>query len=45
MGQRYRIIYEVRGDAVYVLGVGVGIRKEGHRTDSYARMSKYFRNK
>ena len=40
VGQRYRIVYQIRGDVVKVIVVGVGIRKEGHRTDVYARVSK-----
>ena len=43
VGQRYRIVYEVQGDQVKVLVFGVGIRKEGHRSDIYARMAKFFR--
>jgi mRNA interferase RelE/StbE len=42
-GQRYRIVYEVRNHVVKVLVVGVGIRKDGHRSDVYARMSRRFR--
>jgi mRNA interferase RelE/StbE len=42
VGQRYRIVYEVQNDVVKVIVVGVGIRKEGHRTDVYARLNKLF---
>lgn len=42
VGQRYRIVYEIQGDQVKVLVFGVGIRKEGHRSDIYARMAKFF---
>ncbi len=45
IGQRYRIIYRIRESAVMVLVVGAGIRKEGHRSDIYARMIKVFRKK
>ena len=45
LGQRYRIIFEIRNRIVAVLVVGVGIRKEGHRIDVYARMAKYYRKK
>lgn len=40
VGQRYRIVYMVRGDLVEVLVVGAGLRKQGARTDIYARMAK-----
>jgi mRNA interferase RelE/StbE len=43
VGQRYRIVYEVRKQVVKVLVVGVGIRKDGYRSDDYARMSRMFR--
>lgn len=43
VGQRYRIVYEINEGLVKVLVVGVGIRKEGHRIDVYARMTKLFR--
>lgn len=40
VGQRYRIVYQVRGDQVQVLVVGVGIRREGAKSDVYARTTK-----
>jgi mRNA interferase RelE/StbE len=40
VGQRYRIIYEIHADVVIVVIVGVGIRKDGHRTDVYAKTTK-----
>ena len=40
VGQRYRIVYKVRGDLVEVLVVGAGLRKEGSKSDIYARMAK-----
>lgn len=43
VGQRYRIVYMVRGVLVEVLVVGAGLRKEGSKTDIYARMSKLLR--
>ena len=45
IGQRYRVIYGVQESVVKVLVVGVGIRKEGHRTDVYARMARLFPSK
>lgn len=42
VGQRYRIVYEVQGDQVRVIVVGIGIRREGHRSDIYERMAKFF---
>jgi len=41
VGQRYRIVYEVQGSLVRVIVVGVGLRKEGHRIDVYARLTKF----
>lgn len=41
IGQRYRIIYEVKDAAIVVLVIGVGIRKEGQKKiDIYQRMKK-----
>lgn len=40
VGQRYRIVYKVRGDFVEVLVVGAGLRKEGSKADIYSRMAK-----
>jgi mRNA interferase RelE/StbE len=45
IGQRNRIIYRIHEGAVMVLVVGAGLRKEGHRSDIYARMTKRFRKK
>ena len=42
VGQRYRIVYEIQGDQVRVIVVGIGIRREGHRSDIYERMAKFF---
>ena len=36
----YRIIYEIQVQAVKVMVVVAGIRKEGHREDVYFRMVK-----
>ena len=41
VGQRYRIIYRVERDRVVVLGVGVGLRREGDRQDIYAIVGKF----
>ncbi|TWJ33162.1 type II toxin-antitoxin system RelE family toxin [Geobacter argillaceus] len=43
VGQRYRIIYKVRGDEVVVLIVVVGIRRNGARDDVYTLAKKLFR--
>jgi len=43
VGQRYRIIYEINNNAVRVLVVGIGIRKEGHRADVYVMTAKRIR--
>jgi mRNA interferase RelE/StbE len=42
-GQRYRIVYRVDRDKIIVLGVGVGIRKEGDTQDIYALAKKLIR--
>ncbi len=36
VGQRYRIVYQVKQDQVVVVIVGVGRRKEGDKRDVYA---------
>ena len=36
VGQRYRIIYKVDRNLVVVLVVGVGLRRQGNRSDIYA---------
>jgi mRNA interferase RelE/StbE len=40
VGQRYRIIYEVRQDRIVVMVVAVGIRKEGDKRDIYRLMAR-----
>lgn len=40
VGQRYRIIYEVRKEVVTVLVVAVGIRKRGDKRDVYAKTKR-----
>ena len=44
-GQRYRIIYRVEKEKVFVVVVSVGIRKEGDRKDIYTLATKLFRQK
>jgi len=44
VGQRYRIIYEVRRGEVLVLIVAAGLRKEGSRKDIYALARKLIRS-
>ena len=43
VGQRYRIIYQVRGDEIIVVIVAVGIRRDGARDDIYNLAKKLFR--
>lgn len=43
IGQRYRIIYRVERQEIFVLVVAVGLRKEGSRADVYALASKLLR--
>jgi mRNA interferase RelE/StbE len=42
-GQRYRIIYQVRREAVIVVVVAVGLRKQGDARDVYALAQRLFR--
>lgn len=42
-GQRYRIIYSLDGEKILILIVGVGIRREGSKTDIYALAKKLVR--
>lgn len=43
VGQRYRIIYQVRGNEIVVVIVAVGIRRDGARDDIYNLAKKLFR--
>ena len=43
VGQRYRIIYQVRENEVIVVIVAVGIRRDGARDDIYNLAKKLFR--
>ena len=43
VGQRYRIIYQVKNDKVLVFVVALGIRKEGSKRDVYALAQKLIR--
>ena len=43
VGQRYRIIYRVKGSEVVVLVMPPGIRKEGDKKDIYALARKLLR--
>lgn len=43
LGQRYRIIYQIRGDEIVVVIVAVGIRRDGARDDIYNLAKKLFR--
>ena len=40
VGQRYRIVYQVKLDKIIVIVVGVGRRKEGDKKDVYALLKK-----
>lgn len=40
VGQRYRIIYKVDRNLVVVLVVGIGLRRQGNRSDIYATIER-----
>ncbi|MBN2652579.1 MAG: type II toxin-antitoxin system mRNA interferase toxin, RelE/StbE family [Spirochaetales bacterium] len=40
-GQRYRIIYKIVEQEVIVIGVAVGLRKDGDKKDIYQLMKKF----
>jgi mRNA interferase RelE/StbE len=40
VGQRYRIVYKVDSEQVIVLIVGVGIRRQGDKSDIYAILNR-----
>lgn len=42
---RYRIVYRIDSDAVVVLVVGVGFRKEGDRIDVYETIRRFVRQR
>ena len=41
VGQRYRIIYEVKRNNIVVIVVGIGLRSEGNKQDIYSRLKKF----
>lgn len=43
VGQRYRIIYQVRGKEIVVVIVAIGIRRDGARDDIYNLAKKLFK--
>jgi mRNA interferase RelE/StbE len=43
VGQRYRIIYQIRGNDIVVTIVAVGIRRDGAKDDIYNLAKKLFR--
>jgi len=43
VGQRYRIIYTVKGDEIVVIVIAVGIRRDGARDDIYNLTKKLLR--
>src|SRR6266704_1225457 len=43
VGQRYRIIYTVKGEEIVVMVVAVGIRRDGARNDIYNLAKKLLR--
>lgn len=40
VGQRYRIVYKIEQDQIFVVVVGVGRRKEGDKKDIYTLLEK-----
>ena len=40
VGQRFRIVYQVKAEQILVLVVGVGRRKEGDKKDIYTLLKK-----
>ena len=43
VGQRYRIIYQVKGNEIVVVIVAIGIRRDGARDDIYKLAKKLIR--
>jgi len=43
VGQRYRIIYQVKGNEIVVVIVAIGIRRDGAREDIYKLAKKLIR--
>jgi mRNA interferase RelE/StbE len=43
VGQRYRIMYQIRGNEIVVVIVAVGIRRDGAKDDIYNLAKKLFR--
>jgi len=43
VGQRYRIIYQVKGNEIVVVIVAIGIRRDGARDDIYTLAKKLIR--
>ena len=43
VGQRYQIIYQIRGNDIVVVIVAVGIRRDGAKDDIYNLAKKLFR--
>lgn len=43
VGQRYRIIYQIRDNDIVVVIVAVGIRRDGAKDDIYTLAKKLFR--
>lgn len=43
VGQRYRVIYQIRDDQIVVVVVTLGIRRDGARDDIYNLAKKLFR--
>jgi len=44
VSQRYRIIYTIEQEKVLVLIVGIGLRKEGNRSDIYATIQRWLQS-
>ena len=43
VGQRYRVLYAIKGQEVVVVVVAIGIRRDGAKDDIYALAKKLFR--
>ncbi|MGK7928286.1 MAG: type II toxin-antitoxin system RelE/ParE family toxin [Spirulina sp.] len=41
IGQRYRIIYAIEQERIVVLVIGIGLRREGDRSDIYATIERW----
>ena len=44
VGQRYRIIYQVKEEKILVVVIGIGRRKEGNKNDIYSLTKRILEN-